>query len=73
VGLRRKPAKGHAGTSDPLRRERYFTDGSNLYRFLEFLTSSGTAKLAALEDCRTLGLLLVSADYLSKAGLRPVP
>lgn len=57
-------------------RERYFTDGSNLYRFVEWLTPSGQAKLAAFEDCRTLALLLVSGDYLtndlSNARLRRV-
>jgi len=50
----------------------YFTDGSNLYRFVGWLTGSGDAGLAALEDCRSLGVLLVSADDLAKARLRPV-
>ena len=72
VRFRRNPASQQVGGSDPQCRERYFTDGSNLYRFLEWLTSSGNAQLAAFEDCRTLGLLLVSGDYLSKARLRPV-
>jgi hypothetical protein len=37
-----------------------------------WLTPAGNAKLAAVEDCRTLGLLLVSGDYVTKARLRPV-
>jgi hypothetical protein len=57
---------------DTRSRGRYFTDGSNLYRFVEWLRPAGNAKLAAVEDCRTLGLLLVSGDYLTKARLRPV-
>jgi hypothetical protein len=52
--------------------ERYFTDGSNLSRFVEWLTPAGDAELATLEDSRTLRLLLVSGDYLTKASLRPV-
>ena len=51
---------------------RHFTRGSNLYRFVEWLTPAGNAKLAAVVDRRTLGLLLVSGDYLTKARLRPV-
>jgi hypothetical protein len=70
--LRRNPARQPAPKSETQPRERYFTDGSNLYRFVEWLTSTGNVKLATVEDCRTLGLLLVSGDYLAKAGLRPV-
>ena len=51
--------------------ERYFTDGRNLYRFVGWLTC-GNAGLATVEDCRTLGLLMVSRDYLTTARLRPV-
>lgn len=58
--------------SDPQPGQRYFADGSNLYRFAGWLTRSGDASLAALEDCLTLRILLVSADYLRRAGLRPV-
>ena len=58
--------------SDPQPSQRYFTDGSDLYRFAGWLTRSGNSKLAALEDCRTLRILLVSADYLRTASLRPV-
>jgi hypothetical protein len=58
---------------DPQFTGRYFTQGSNLYRLVEGLTPAGNVKLATMEDCRTLGLLLVSGDYLTKASLRPVP
>jgi hypothetical protein len=70
--LKRNAAAKAVAKSDTLSRERYFTDGSNLYRFVEWLTPAGNAKLATLEDCRTLRLLLVSGDYLTKARLRPV-
>ena len=70
--LRKNAARQRVPKSDTQSRERYFTDGSNLYRFVEWLTPAGNAKLAAVEDCRTLGLLLVSGDYLTKARLRPV-
>ncbi len=70
--FRTNTAGQQAGKIDPPRPERYFTDGKNLYRFLEWLTSPGHAKVAALEDCRTLGLLLISGD-LTKARLRPLP
>jgi hypothetical protein len=58
--------------SEPQSAHRYFTDGSNLYRFAGWLTPSGSAELAALEDCRTLRILVVSAEYLTAARLRPV-
>lgn len=69
--------RGHSAAqrpprSDPQSDGRYFTDGNTLYRFVEWLTWTGNFKLATVEDCRTLGLLLVSGDYLAKAGLRPV-
>jgi hypothetical protein len=70
--LRRHATRQRPPKSDPQSGGRYFTDGSNLYRFVEWLTSTGNVKLATVEDCRTLGLLLVSGDYLAKAGLRPV-
>jgi hypothetical protein len=71
--LRRNAARHPGRWRDSQDRERYFTDGSNLYRFLEWLTSSGNARLAAFEDCRTLGLVLVNGDWLTQARLRPVP
>ena len=74
VGKLRRHAPGRRGPKwDPQFSGRYFTDGRNLYRFVEWLTSAGNVKLATMEDCRTLGLLLVSRDYLAKASLRPVP
>lgn len=70
--FRSNAVRQQVGESDPQCRERCFT-GSNLYLFLEWLTSSGNANLAAFEDCRTLGLLLlISGDHLTKARLRPV-
>jgi hypothetical protein len=52
--------------SKPQSGERYFTDGANLYRFAGWLARSENAKLAALEDCRTLRILLVNTDYLGQ-------
>ena len=70
--LRRNPVRQLAPKSDTDPGERYFTDGSNLYCFVEWLTSTGNVKFATVEDCRTLGLLLVSGDYLGRASLRGV-
>ena len=70
--LRRHAARQRPPRNDPQSGGRYFTDGDNLYRFVEWLTPTGKVKLATVEDCRTLGLLLVGGDYLSQAGLRPV-
>lgn len=72
VKLRRSAARRPVRDNRGQQRERYFTDGSNLYRFIDWVTPAGNAKLAALEDCRTLGLLLVSGDYLTRAPLRPI-
>jgi hypothetical protein len=70
--LRRHAARQRPPRSDAQSGGRYFTDGNDLYRFVEWLTSTGNVKLATVEDCRTLGLLLVSGDWVSKAGLRLV-
>jgi hypothetical protein len=70
--LRRNAPRRRGPKRDPQFSGRYFTDGSNLYRFVEWLTPAGNVKLATMEDCRTLGLLLVSGEYLGKASLRPV-
>jgi hypothetical protein len=53
-------------------RQRYFTDGRNLYRFIEWLARSETGTLAILEDCRSLAILLVPAERLGATELRPV-
>jgi hypothetical protein len=68
-----RPPRRRGPKWDPQFSGRDFTDGSNLYRFVEWLTLAGNVKLATMEDCRTLGLLLVSRDYLTKASPRPVP
>lgn len=70
--LRKNAPRQRVPNNDMQSRERYFTDGRNLYRFVEWLTPCGNAKFATVEDCRTLGLLLVSRDYLTTATLRPV-
>ncbi len=71
--LRRHAPRRRGPKWDPQFSGRYFTDGSNLYRFVEWLTPAGNVKLAPMEDCRTPGLLLVSRDYLTTASPRPVP
>ncbi|HEY2161569.1 MAG TPA: hypothetical protein VGH24_09705 [Solirubrobacteraceae bacterium] len=53
--------------------ERYFTDGINLYRFLGWVDRSDDPSLAAVEDCRSLELLLVSGHCLNRPGVRLVP
>lgn len=50
----------------------YFTDEVNLYRFVGWVGRPADAMLAALEDCRSLELVLVGADHLSRSALRPV-
>lgn len=50
-------------------RYRYFTDGTNLYRFIAW--GSGQ-DFAELEDCRSLELLVVTARELLSQRLRPV-
>ena len=52
--------------------QRYFTDGINLYRFIEWLARSETGTLAIVEDCRSLAILLVTAERLGATELRPV-
>jgi hypothetical protein len=53
-------------------RHRYFTDRRNLYRLVGWLIRSRGAGLAALEDCRTLDIVLVSSNDLDARSLRPV-
>jgi hypothetical protein len=52
--------------------QRYFTDGRNLYRFIEWLARSEAGTLAIVEDCRSLAILLVPAERLGATELRPV-
>lgn len=47
---------------------RYFTDGANLYRFVGWLSRSIEERLAELEDCRSLDIVLISARELSGGG-----
>ncbi len=51
---------------------RYFTDGANLYRFVGWVGRSIEAKLAELEDCRSLDILLIPAQELLRGTLQPV-
>jgi hypothetical protein len=43
---------------------RYFTNGGDLYRFIEWVARSKESMVAAVEDCRSLEILLVSAEQL---------
>ncbi len=49
----------------------YLTDGVNLYRYAGGVPH-GTSQLVALEDCRSLKLLLFSHDELRAQGMRSV-
>jgi len=49
----------------------YLTDGVNLYQYVGGVPQ-GTSELIALEDCRSLKLLLFSLDELRELGLRSV-
>ena len=49
----------------------YLTDGRTLYRYVGGVPS-GTSELVALEDCRSLKLLLLSLDELRALRLRDV-
>ena len=42
----------------------YLTDGGHLYRFLDWVGRSRKSMLAAVEDCRSLEIVLVSAERL---------
>jgi hypothetical protein len=42
----------------------YFTDGGRLYRFLACVTRSRKSMVAAVEDCRSLEILLISGEDL---------
>jgi hypothetical protein len=72
--LARKKRVGTPDGGQPLPRssQRYFTDGINLYRFVDWLARSDSGTVAIIEDCRSLAILLVAADRLGAAGLRPV-
>jgi hypothetical protein len=58
--------------SETITASRYFTDGVNLYRFVGWISRSVNAKLAELEDCRSLAIVLVRAEELTRSTLRPV-
>ena len=49
----------------------YVTDGTNLYRYVGGVPFE-TGELVALEDCRSLKLLLFSLEELRALGLRAV-
>jgi hypothetical protein len=50
----------------------YLTDGVTLYRFEGWVDRSPDARFAELEDCRSLDIVLVSAEELARSVLRPV-
>ena len=56
----------HAGQSS-----RYLTDGVNLYRFLGAV-ADGTDQLVALENCRSLDVMLLPIRELHARRLRTV-
>ena len=49
----------------------YLTDGRTMYRYVGGVPN-GTGELVALEDCRSLKLMLFSLDELRALGLRDV-
>ena len=49
----------------------YLTDGIELYRSLGAVTH-GSCEMIGLEDCRSLDVILVTADELRQRRLRPV-
>lgn len=57
---------------EPAQRHDYLTDGVNLYRFVRWVNRSVTAMFAELEDCRSLDIVLVTAEHLARSPLRPV-
>jgi hypothetical protein len=44
--------------------EGYFTDGGRLYRLLAWVARSRKSMFAAVEDCQSLEILLVSGERL---------
>jgi hypothetical protein len=69
---RKKSRPQQGRRADAVPSPRYFTDGTHLYRFVEWLARSETSAVAILEDCRSLAILLVTAERLGAAELRPV-
>jgi len=69
----RSAAKASCPRPEPHPAHRYFTDGVNLYRFVGWVNRSVSAMLAELEDCRSLEVVVVSAEDLARSTLRPVP
>lgn len=67
---RNRPVTSASAALNP--RVRYLTDGVNLYRVVDWGTGSMHTMLAELEDCRSLELLVVSAEDLIRAALAPV-
>jgi len=58
---------------DEARPSAYLTDGVELYRMLGSLDVPGSAEeLVAVEDCRTLDLVLASRAELARWRVRPV-
>ena len=68
----RTAPRTHVPRSDSGPPHCYFTDGVNLYRFVGWVNRSVNAMLAELEDCRSLDVLLVSAEDLGRSTLRPI-
>ena len=48
---------------------RYLTDGTHLYRFVGWVVRD---RLVEFEDCRSLELLVVTAEDLERSQLTPV-
>lgn len=68
--LMHRPRTGMPDERDPT--PHYLTDGTNLYRFVGWVSRSVETKFGELEDCRSLNILLVSAQELNGGNLRPV-
>jgi len=71
-GIRsRRTACTRPPRSDVGRVSRYLTDGVNLYRFVGWVDDS-VDSMVALEDCRSLDVVLVSSAELTAGTLRAV-
>lgn len=73
IGIRQRERPGaRPARADRNPAQRYFTDGVRLYRLVCWVSRSVNAKLAALEDCRSLEIVLIRGEDLARGALRPV-
>jgi hypothetical protein len=50
----------------------YFTDGVNLYRIIDVLRTASGHPVVGLEDCRSLEVVLITAEEMRAIRLRRV-